>query len=164
GGSHETRGDVRLGVASALGQMGPAAAEVVPHLMELLLDGDESVRRASVTALARIGEAAVLPLSKALRHQNVLLRLQAAKALGEMGKTAQSAVQPLSKALRDEDPEVAVAAAQALGAIGPEASHAIPALTEVFRSSRQGETPLGSAAAEALRKIDPKAAAKLGIR
>ena len=51
---------IRWRAASALGQIGPAAKDAVPALMEALKDKHSGVtRRAAASALGRIGPAAV---------------------------------------------------------------------------------------------------------
>jgi HEAT repeat protein len=49
---------VRTAAAEALGEIGPAAAEVVPRLLTLLGDTEADVRSLAAQALGRIGPAA----------------------------------------------------------------------------------------------------------
>lgn len=64
-----------------------------------------------------------------LKSSTAAERIEAARALADLGHSAATAVPALIKALEDEDDEVRAQAARALGAIGPEAATAVDALT-----------------------------------
>jgi HEAT repeat protein len=103
-------GDVRYGVAWALGDIGDARA--VKSLVEAL-EKDESimVRARAARALGKIGKPAVEPLIKALKEKNIV-RDCIAEALGEIGDA--KAVEPLTQALKDENTSVQFSATEAL--------------------------------------------------
>lgn len=63
-----------------------------------------------------------------LEHGNLRNRVQAAKALGALGRHAPEVVEPLTAALEDESPQVRRAAVISLGLTGSAASSALPAL------------------------------------
>ena len=67
----------------------------------------------------------------------------------------------LTAALTDENLYVRRDAARAWGAFGAEAREAVPALLERLSDK---EPSVRKAAADALKKIDPEAAAKAGAR
>lgn len=69
-------------------------------------------------------------LIRALRSQNPVERVRAAKDLGRLGWLARDAMPALVKALHDDDGKVREAAAHAIGLMGPEA---LPTLTEMLR-------------------------------
>ncbi len=101
--------DVRYSAAYALGKMGAAAAAAAPALGENLDSPDKFLALASAWALAHIepeGDATVskaMPLLiEALGNQSEPIRIEAAQALGAMGKKALPALEPLKKMLDDE--------------------------------------------------------------
>jgi HEAT repeat protein len=78
-------GNVRSGAASVLGEIGPAAKDAVPDLIEALKDRD--MRPIAVGALGRIGPAAkdaVPALIEALKDQHFIVCNAAAKALEQI--------------------------------------------------------------------------------
>ena len=93
-----------------------------------------------------------------LTDKDVLVRVDAAAALGFIGPTASPAVPALSEALRDEEPVVRWSAANAIGGIGPSARAAIPALLETLSDF---ERPISEAALRALEAIGPEAVGPL---
>jgi hypothetical protein len=144
---------VRTKAFSALREIGPAAAEAVPALIEALKDKDKRVRRYAAEALGEIGpkaEKAVPVLINALKDKDEYVRSNAAFALGKIGKKA---VPVLIQALKDKDKSVRYEAAWALGKIGPKAEKAIPALIETLKDY---EGWVRRAAKEALKQIQQK--------
>jgi hypothetical protein len=80
--------NLKLFVAEALGNIGPAAASAIPSLTEALLDADMDVRERAAEALGKIGPAAVLAipsLTAALRDPDKEVRGAAVEALGKIG-------------------------------------------------------------------------------
>src|SRR5260370_16826497 len=75
---------------------------------------------------------------KQLRGANLAARLEAAKALGNVG---QEGVAALIGALQDSSAEIRGAAADALGVIGPEAKHAVPYLPNALKNSKTSTPP-----------------------
>ncbi|MCI0748196.1 MAG: HEAT repeat domain-containing protein [Verrucomicrobia subdivision 3 bacterium] len=144
----------------ALGEIGPAAREAVPALVETMKR--ERVPRplrgppSSALALGRIGAAAVPELVKTLGNEEPRIRTAAAIALGFIGEDAHAAAPTLIPLLADSHPEVRQAATLGLGSIDPERRELVPALVVM---ARDDDIFLSSAAATALQKIDPAAAA-----
>jgi len=83
-----------------------------------------------------------------------------------MGEHATVALPDVIKALDDPYGVVAGAAAEVLGNIGPAAKGAVPDLLRVWEKSRKipGRPGATTALAVALKKLDPKAAEKAGIK
>jgi hypothetical protein len=71
-----------------------------------------------------------------------------------------AAMPVLKDLLMDEDPEVRAFAANGLGLIGLAAKDVVPSLLECLEDKNQ---EVRGAAAEALRKIDPELANKMGV-
>ena len=83
-----------------------------------------------------------------------------------MGEHAKLALPDVIKALDDQYGPVAGAAAEVLGNMGPAAKGAVPDLLRVWEKSRKipGRPGATKALADALKKIDPEAAEKAGIK
>jgi len=83
-----------------------------------------------------------------------------------MGEHAKVALPDVIKALDDRYGPVAGAAAEVLGNMGPAAKGAVPDLLRVWEKSRKipGRPGATKALAAALKKIDPEAAEKAGIK
>jgi len=96
---------------------------------------------------------------KLLKKGDGAARQRAALAIGEMGPKAKAAVPDLVDALKDKSGRVRRFAAKALGQIGPKAKAAVPSLTEALKDDE-----VGSMAGYALKKIDPEAARKAGVK
>lgn len=120
--------DIRLHAADSLGRMGPAAEEAVPDLIQVISEGNGTLRVRAINALAGIGAASVPALTPVLNHQDSATRCAAADALGSIGAGATEAIPALVVLLSERNREVAQHAASALGFIGPAA---VPALLQV---------------------------------
>lgn len=83
-----------------------------------------------IGAYKKQGKLTVLQLIGALEHGDEVLRKNAAKSLGEMGRDAKAAVHALVKALKDKNLEVSEKAANALVRIG---SPTVPVLIEALK-------------------------------
>ena len=83
-----------------------------------------------------------------------------------MGEHAKVALPDVIKALDDQYGAIAGAAAEVLGNIGPAAKGAVPDLLRVWEKSKkiQGRPGATKALADALKKLDPEAAEKAGIK
>jgi hypothetical protein len=107
----------RSTAANKLGDLGAAATPAVPFLIDLfddthpvLLHGDEGIIGATspdkeaLTALVKVGRAAVEPLIAVLNDSDVLVRRNAAEALGKIKD--RRAAPPLIALLGNEDPSL----------------------------------------------------------
>jgi HEAT repeat protein len=175
--------ETRRRAACAIALMGPTAKPAIDTLVECLKDKDEATRKFAAHALGMIGsgaESAVPNLANALESD---IREWAADALCRIGPNAKAAVPTLIKLLHDVAPEPRVLAARVLADIGPNAKDAVPALIDVLKlhgeeriPSRPGfgdgggfgrpaaVTPIKVVLSDALKKIDPVAAKKAGVK
>jgi HEAT repeat protein len=114
---------VRVRAAKALGTLGPAGKPAVPLLVEALKDSDADVRALSLKALRQIGVntggGEVGVYAEELRDPSPGVRLQAAKALGQLGPAAAAAAQALLEATTDSDKDVRRQASDALNRVQP---------------------------------------------
>lgn len=116
-GLHDESWRVRRAAAEGLTQL-PGRAHVVERLISVLGERDETgARNAAAESLAAMGESAVQPLVRLLRHADPDQRKFAADILGLL--SLPQAEDPLVKAMtEDGDLNVRVAAAEALGRVG----------------------------------------------
>src|SRR5262249_7292742 len=100
---------------------GPSTAE----LKEQANDSDPRKRLEAIHALqGRTDDKETIRgiLTNALKDENLYVRRDAAKALGQFGPEAQDAVPALLERLRDSEPSVRKAAGQSLKRIDPAAA------------------------------------------
>lgn len=101
----------------------PVAEDVlVRRLIDGLKDSDPDVRQNLAVALAKIGPAAVEPLTVALDDSLAVRRAGAAYALGQIGTAAKPALGKLLDALDDKDLDVRRQASYALSRLVPSGS------------------------------------------
>jgi HEAT repeat protein len=72
-------------------------------------------------------------LVKALKHQDPLIRIDAAEDLGRIGPLAKDAVGALLQLCKEVDPLIQVEAAKAVASIDPKNQAAVPLLVEVLK-------------------------------
>jgi HEAT repeat protein/beta-lactamase regulating signal transducer with metallopeptidase domain len=127
---------VRGTLALALGQLGPAAREAVPGMIDYLRNPPRESGKTEVRniqeALKNIGEPAVGPLNGALGDKDVWTRERAAETLGMMGPAAKPAVAGLEAVVKDSEQP---GASFYLRLAGWEAAHAL-ALIDTGNSQR----------------------------
>jgi HEAT repeat protein len=109
---HSADRDVRRAAARSLGQLGKSAFPALGKA-KALQDPDPEARRLVIEALSWMGQAAVAPLTAALKDKSADVRRAAARSLGNLGKDAQSAVPALEIAASDPVEEVRTAALKA---------------------------------------------------
>ncbi len=147
----------RMYAAGALSGIAVAAPSTVPSFLRWAASTNQSVRLLAVSALSR----GRLEPSLVVASTNKYVRLRAVGVLSQ-GRFEPSLVVPaLSKWLSDADNDVRLFAAQGLGWYGAEARQAVPALVPLL-SDPNGD--VRTIAAIALKKIDPEAAAKAGVK
>ena len=106
----DDRPEVRAAAASALGVLGdPVAAQ---PLADLLLTNRIGATAEIAGALEKLGPPAIAPITPALKHPDIDVRLTATQTLASIGTEA--AVLPLGSALTDQEVKVRRAAADAL--------------------------------------------------
>ncbi len=135
---------VRRAAVTALGQVGPVAADVVPQMAKLISDEDSGIRQSLATALGGIGATAKdVPelLTKLLADKNEKVRASAAASLGRIGPPAGKVADSIRKAMNDRDVGVAREAALALHAVVGDAAldKVVPALVRILADRNSGK-------------------------
>jgi hypothetical protein len=171
---------VRFFSAEALGYAGPEAEPAIPALILLLNDPksavriDDDIRPTASKALGEIGpkaKAALPALRNLLTNNDAYLRIVTAVAIwridGDVTNTLPVLIQGLTQVDEGSKGEVA----DGIGEMGPRAKAAVPALLhelnlppspdEFLNSNREFENQFIT---NALKKIDPEAAAKAGVK
>jgi len=141
--------EVRQAAAQALGNTQHPAA--LPYLMEALHDSfwwyeRESAASELLSAIEKMGVAAVDPLIEALQNKEGTVRKFAATLLGRLGDSR--AMEPLSMALYDMHHEVGKVSAQALAQFG------VPAIDVLNEALSHPEMWIRIHAIEALSGIN----------
>ncbi len=160
----EKSGYLRERALRALAEIGPAARPAVRGVAAALEAKDARERAAAATALGRLqvdkaDAALLLPL---LEDKDAQVRLSAAQSLWGLAPVVRGRALPvLTKELGNRSPAVRRRTAEILAGFGPDAREAVPALLEaLFEQNAEVRVAL----INALKKIDPTAAAKAGIR
>jgi HEAT repeat protein len=133
--------EVRATAATAIGNLGAAAAPAVPLLVaQLQHDSSKEARETAARALGRIGKAAprqreaLPPLRQAsVQDMDPVTRVVALGALAMMEDAVPEQVTRLRKYLSHGDELVRMKAAHALGMIGPAAKAAAPEIISVLQ-------------------------------
>ncbi|MCS6863630.1 MAG: HEAT repeat domain-containing protein [Gemmataceae bacterium] len=157
--------NIQAAAAEGLARAGPLAAPATPQLVAAITQAYPEKfdpRTASLfgpqrtfwKALAHIGEAAVAPTAQLLDHTNPLVRMLAARTLGDIGPPAQTAKDALKKALSDTFVEVAVEAAVTLDSLGAFPDDVVDLMKRAL------DTPNGGVAATAIEGLPRMGAAK----
>lgn len=164
--------------ASAFRELGPKAVVAVPDLTKLLgrdlPPGQHSDVVFSLISIGPAAKGAAPALLKDLRASDPNVRGNALFALSQIRAEPELVVTNATLALSDPNPYVRTHAVNALKLYATEAKSAVPALLDAIqRWSLQpvsSQTPFANlndpavAAQEALKMIDPEAAAKAGIK
>lgn len=154
GATPENYGTVQERALRALGMIGPAAEEAVPHLSILLKDSCGTIRTLAAFALTRIGPKGVPPLAEGFVDPEIQKDIvpgilwagirgsseQVWTILTHVGLSA--AVPGLVAALQGDNKSpksILPAAVEALGRIGPDASLALPVLAALREKSPEIE-------------------------
>jgi HEAT repeat protein len=143
--------------------LGTNAQSAVPALIEIV---NQNISRHSqisaVEALGNIGPSAKEAVPALLgwtTNGDWLVRFSAIESLGKVGAEPDRVVPVLLNAFL-HDPDVKIVAATALGEFGANAKPAVPALLEYFSAPDAATNRI----ANALKAIDPEAAAKAGVK
>jgi HEAT repeat protein len=144
-------------------KLGAAAKDAVPALVEICEQNLSGLRQETApAALGHIGPAAKKAIPVLLRcatNTGPMVRGNAIYALGQIQGEPELVVPLLLKSLHDPDPGVRGDAAFSVGAFGTR--QAIPTLLELLDDPLEWTR---EQAAEALKKIDPAAARKAGVK
>ncbi|HWY74071.1 MAG TPA: HEAT repeat domain-containing protein [Verrucomicrobiae bacterium] len=151
----------------ALGADGKSA---VPELMRIYKakrswDSQDTVLQA-LGSISVGAEESIPLLVGATTNPEPVLRIDAVEALGKISNQPARIVPSLLKALNDPDRNVRESAVYSLGNFGRDARPAVPALLDVRKtlSPTSKFPPYLYQIDEALKKIDPAAAANAGIQ
>jgi HEAT repeat protein len=150
----------------ALAYLDPDPDLALPLLTAGLSDlSNEHARMVSAQGLEKMGpkaKPAVQDLRDALYDEHVLVRVWSARALWVVEGDFKSALAVFREALRDESARGGdYYAADALGLMGPFAKPAVPNLLAAYKVKQKH---VQQRIEMALKKIDPEAAAKAGIK
>lgn len=157
--------ETRLAAANCLTEIAADAidqgSESVSRLSEGLADENAGIRVAFANALAALGEksaGAAPSLLKLLGDDERAARRAAARALGVVGGlSSKSDILGLARGLEDADQGTRMATAKSLARLGKKAKAASSALVEALREDNEF---VYKAVVEALKAVDPKAAAE----
>jgi HEAT repeat protein/energy-coupling factor transporter ATP-binding protein EcfA2 len=162
----DANADVRRYAASALGNLGEAAAtdEMLSHLIDLTKDTDDSVRRNAVDALGKFGEAAATDevlshLIDLIKDADNFVRWSAIDVLGKFGEAAATTevLSRLVDLIEDADDSVRRSAADVLGKFG-EAAATTEVLSRLVDLIEDADDSVRRSAAFALGKFGEAAA------
>ena len=138
-------------LASALGRLGPGAADAVPDLLDWLRRTKDPWPQAwtalAIGAIHAHADHAIPALMDLVRLGQDTPSRHAAMALGRFGPAA---LGPLAEALSDPEPMVRRAAAIGLAQMGPEAK---PAAAALRRLAKDADPAVAAEAARALQAI-----------
>jgi hypothetical protein len=159
--------DWHLAPLYAFEVLGAEAQSAVPALIEIANQNiSPESRYCALDALGYIGppaKEAVYSLLRWSTNSDYEVRGQAFFALGKIGTEPDRVLPVLINALHDESGTVQTCAILALKDYGPNAKRAVPALVE-FLNTHDDATSDRSYATNALKAIDPEAAAKAGVK
>jgi HEAT repeat protein len=157
---------VRIFAFGALGRIQPDPKLTTPVLMAGLDDPSTNVRRAAAMALGNIGPEARLAapaLFRATKDTDDAVCIFAFGALGRIQPDPRLTIPVLVAGLNARFPLTRCSAATALGEYGPEARPAVPALLRMLATNGVPGIEYVTAVS-ALKKIDPEAAVKAGVK
>jgi hypothetical protein len=151
---------------SGFGVLGAKAQGAVPALIEI---ANRNLSRASrwyaIQALVLVGppaQEAIPLLSGWATNADRSVRTYAINALGRIRAEPERGLPVLISALNDPDLQIRTAALMALQGLGPNAKPALPVLVEFLSNAPSGIE--WTCVSNALKAIDPEAAAKAGVK
>jgi hypothetical protein len=163
--------------ASGIAVLGAQAKPFIPDLIALTSNEDMITRRLALFALSSLGPAAkaALPeMIKCLKDPDLAIRGEAATGLGEIHQEPERSVRILIDFIEKNHIDFiekyhteeinwfpSSLAIKSLGKFGAQAKPAVPMLIGLLKDSQQY---IREAATNALRDIDPDAAAKAGVQ
>jgi HEAT repeat protein len=156
---------MRMMAAEALGKIGPEARPAIPALVNMLKEDESFLRQTATYSLIRIGDPtgkAIEPLTALLNDKNnELTGISADIALWLLEGKSQPTLDLLRKNVDPIDWRTRLFTADYLGDFGAASKVSVPALLELLHDENEA---VREHAVEALRKIDPAAAEKAGVK
>ena len=158
--------DGRQQAAAGFEALGTAARPAVPALIRLLGNGNMNVRFGAAMSLGMIGqpaEAAVPALLERVDDHYTIVQIFSIAALGEIHADASTVVPGLTNKLvtTSKNGLTETFVMEALGKFGEEAKGALPVITSQLNSTYPEAR---MSATNALKLIDPEAAARAGVK
>jgi HEAT repeat protein len=151
---------------SGFGALGAKAQSAVPALIEIASrNRSRASRWYAIQALVLVGppsQEAIPLLSGWATNADGSVRSYAINALGRIRAEPERGLPVLINALNDPDLQIRTAALMALQGLGPNAKPALPVLVEFLSNAQSGIE--WTYASNALKAIDPEAAAKAGVK
>jgi len=131
----DDRPELRSSAIALLSTSVDRAKYALPHLRDLLVDGDKLAYKARYDLFAVLGTEATQVLVDALKDNNPQARARAAAVLKPRGsgEPPREALKPLMALLADENVDVKAAALQTLGAYNENAAEIVPGLVEAMK-------------------------------
>src|SRR5262245_40798568 len=168
----------RSSAARALSAIRSEAKTIVPALIDALKRPRERVhvefhepREDAAWALSRFGSAAKTAVPALLKiiydeHDYEFVRISALKSLIEIDPDGEKTQAALVVALKDKEEEVQEQAAKLCQALGPKAKATVPTLIALWKheNEKDEKSHVSFCAGMALKKIDPEAAKKAGVK
>lgn len=144
---------VRTEIISALGDIGPGAAEALPLVLQSLSDSVPMIRYSACYALGKFGAKArdALPVLKNnLQGRDKFLAVISAWAIVNIApaEAGDDAVSLLTQALALPDARTRIEAVSALAQLGPKAKSALPAINKLSADQDEGVRKAADAAAK----------------
>jgi HEAT repeat protein len=169
---------VRSYAARALSEIRSEAKTIVPALIDALKHPRERVhvafhepREDAALALSRFGSAAKTAVPALLKilddeHDYEFVRISALKSLVKIDPEGEKTQAALIVALKDKEEEVQWKAAKLCEDLGPKAKATVPTLIALLKNENEKGKKgyVGYCAGVALKKIDPEAAKKAGVK
>lgn len=148
-----------LNMRAARGSLVAKTTAAVLVRVVFALTGTAYVVGAEIEGPTAAPRAQVAVLIRGLQDANTLVRLKAAKALGQQGPTAAEAIPALTRALQDPDQSLRLVAASALKKINPGRGDENTAVQQHVRALQDRDELVRLQAADALRQLGPAARA-----
>jgi len=108
----DTSTQVRRAVASSMGSLDPFPNTCLPHLVRMLVDPDEKVRKLAFAAVSDMGRDAMGSLMRSIDSKDEKMRLAVINVLAQIGEPAKSALPKLRQIAREDPNEDARSAAE----------------------------------------------------
>lgn len=152
--------------ADALSEVGADPAIAIPLLRDVIEKEAHElsfIASGMYSGLEKYGAVAIPTCLELLKSKNLAAHPGAAFCLSKIGRGTDEVVPALREALKQKHYATRREAVSALGNLGPEAVVAVPDLIELINKNAEDarDSELQKAAHEALKKLDPKAAAKV---